>query len=724
MQATTTNSTSQHSSDAPLLDALLIIARLHDRPQSASSLSAGLPLGDEGFTADLFIRAAYQAGFAARLVSRPLKKLEANAFPAVLLLKDGRAWVATDYQPQQGYTLIQPETGDGEIQLSTKELNELYSGQCLLVRPQYRFDRRSSDSIPERPRSWYWHTVWESWGLYTEVLLASLLINLFALATPLFVMNVYDRVVPNQAEETLWVLATGILIVLAFDFLLRGLRGYFIDMAGKRADRYLSGQIFAQVLNTRSHAQPRSAGAFASHLQEFESFRDFFTSATLSTVVDLPFSVLFLLVIWSLGGDLVWIPLIAMPIVLSVSLLIQIPLHRVVTKSLKAGAQKNASLIETLSALETIKAFRAESPSQRRWEQLINEIADYSLKSRWLSALSVNFSIFVQQSSYIAVIVYGVYLIGDGELSMGGLIACTLLSGRALAPLAQIAGLLTRYQQSRAALHSIDYIMQQPVERSREHSYQHIPKLQGSIELKDLHFQYPAQDLTALQGVNLSIKAGERVAIIGRVGSGKSTIARLLLGLYEAQQGALLFDGIDHRQIDPADLRRNIGYVPQDIHLFYGSLRDNVVLGAPYIDDTSLQRAAHISGLEDMVKQHPQGFAMPIGERGEGLSGGQRQSLAIARGLLLDPPILLMDEPSNAMDNSSEEQFRKRLNEHLQPQQTLIIITHRASLLSLVQRIVVMDSGKIIADGPKEQVLQALSAGKIQLSSTQTEASK
>lgn len=717
-----TDELNQHAdsfSSDPLLKALLLLARWHGRQLSASAAVAGLPLKEDGqLPLELFPRAAQRAKLHAQWHQQSFAQAMKQGFPQVLLLDDGQPVViAAHIAEDRAYRLLEFDA-EGEMQeilIPAKQLAQRYAGQGFFIQARYPFEARSQKFQPQRPRHWYWQTVWQARGLYAEVLLASLLINLFALATPLFVMNVYDRVIPNQAMETLWVLASGVAIVIGFDFLLRSLRGYFIDTAGKRADLQLSALIHAQVLNTQLKAQPRSAGAFANQMQEFDAFRDFFTSATLTTVIDLPFTVLFLLLIWFLGGDLVWVPLLAMPVVLTAGILLQFPLRKVIADSLQAGAQKNAMLVETLSHLETVKALGAESQQQRRWELLNQEIARHNLRARWLSSFSVHFSLLVQQSSYLAVIIFGVYLIRAGELSMGGLIACSILGARALAPLAQIAGLLTRYQHAVSALHGLDHIMSQPVEHETNTSLLSRPKLRGEIELRQVCFQYPEQQTRVLNDLSLHIQAGERVAIIGRVGSGKSTIARLLLGLYPPDMGGVLVDGLDNRQLEPADVRRNIGYVPQEPDLFYGSVRDNIAFGVPHSDDEAVLRAARIAGVEDWLKQHPQGFALPVGERGGNLSGGQRQAIAIARALLQDPPVLLFDEPSNAMDNRSEELFKQRLEAALTPQHTLLLITHRASLLSLVNRLIIMDAGRVIADGPKEQVLADLAAGNIRL---------
>jgi ATP-binding cassette subfamily C protein LapB len=702
--------------DDPLLQCLVILTKLQNKPCSADALKAGLPLVNNRLSPDLFIRAAERANFSARLIKRSLTQFTELVLPAVLLLKDGQACILVKYTHKRKKTvqIILPEAGEGVTELSVKDLQTNYSGYALFARPLYTFDARTQDSTISRPYSWFWGTLLKSWPLYSEVIIASLLINLFALASPLFVMNVYDRVVPNHAIETLWVLAMGATIIFCFDFLMRILRGYFIDIAGKKTDILLSSMIFEQVLGTQRMAHPRSVGAFANHLHEFETFRDFFTSATLTTLIDLPFAAIFILVVWTLNNDLAKIPLLAIPIVILFSLFIQWPLHKVIQQTFRAGAQKHALLVETLTGMEDLKTLGAEGPMQRRWEQLIGQIAQSSLKSRFLSALAVNFSLLVQQLTTVAVVIYGVYLITDSKLSMGGLVASTILTGRALAPLTQIATLLTRYHQSLAALRSLNHIMEMPLERPLGHNFLHRPQLQGDIEFRQVDFNYPDQLLPALKKLSCKITAGQKIGIIGRIGSGKSTLAKLILGLYQPSNGSILLDGVDSRQIDPADLRRNIGYVPQDSQLFYGTVKENLVLGAPYLEDSQILRAAQLAGVDEWVNRHPLGFDMLIGERGEGLSGGQRQAMVLARALLLNPPILLLDEPTNAMDNSTEEQLKARLQPYLEGK-TLLLVTHRMSLLSLVTHLIVIDGGQVVAMGPKEPVIQALASGQVKM---------
>jgi ATP-binding cassette subfamily C protein LapB len=694
--------------DDPLLDCLVFLTRHYGRVYSHDALRAGLPLENHRLTPELFVRAAERAQLSARVVRRPIEKISSLVLPAVLLLKNRQSCVLMQCSTDgEQLSIVQPESGEGVHQIARDELEQQYAGYAIFIRSEHRFDDRTPEVLRLHSRHWFWGTLVKSWRIYRDVLVSSLLINLFALASPLFVMNVYDRVVPNNAIETLWVLAIGIVIVYAFDVILRSLRGYFIDVAGKKSDILLSSMLFERVLGIRMAARPPSVGAFANNLREFESIRDFITSATVVTLVDLPFVVLFLLVIWFIGGPLVYVPLVAIPIVIVYGIAIQSPLRRSVEATYRASAQKSATLIESLSAVETIKHLGAESQLQRKWEQLTGHIAQWGVRSRLLSASVSNVATFFQQMSQVGIVVLGVYLIAEGELSMGALIAGVILVGRALAPMAQVANLAVRYHQAKTALGSLNNVMELPVERPEGKSFLSREQFKGDIELDDVTFAYPGEEKAALRNVSLKISAGEKVAIIGKVGSGKTTIEKLMQGFYDPDSGAVRIDGADLRQVDPADLRRSMGYVPQDIMLFYGSVRENIVLGTPYADDNDILQVATIAGVMDFVNQHPHGFDMQVGERGEYLSGGQRQAIAIARALLVNPPILMLDEPSNSMDNSTEAILKRQLCEYAK-HKTLILVTHRSSLLDLVDRLIVIDGGRVIADGPKAQVLEAL----------------
>ena len=698
--------------DDPLLASLVALAHLLDRPSSADALRAGLPLENERLTPALFPRAAERAGLDAKLVRRGLRDIDEMALPCVLLLRDRRSCVLISRDDQNARVIV-PETGLGVRDMPLGDLERLYVGHAFFARPELELNERDKrQDAPRFGNHWFWSTLFKQWPTYIEVVVAALMINIFSLVSPLFVMNVYDRVVPNNALQTLWVLAMGAFIIFAFDFILKTARGYFVDTAGRASDVVMASRIFEQVMGIKLAGRPASAGSFASNLREFETLRDFFTSATVTALVDLPFVVLFLSIVYLIGGNLVLIPGIAVPLVLLVGLLVQLPLDKIVKETFRETSMKHGLLVEAINGLETIKSVAAEGRMQRSWERLVATTAKTANKARFLSSLTVNFASTSANLVYVGMVVMGVYKIAAGELTTGALVACTIIGSRAMAPLGQVAGLLTRFHQSRTSLETLNNIMALPNERPAGVRFVHRPSLRGDIEFKNVTFTYPNQKLPALQNVSFKIVAGERVALIGRIGSGKTTIEKLVLGLYEPQEGAVLVDGTDVRQIDPADLRRSIGCVPQDVYLFQGSLRENITLGAAFVDDQAVLRAARLSGVEEFATRHPMGYDLHVGERGEALSGGQRQAVAVARALLLDPPVLILDEPTSAMDTGAENRLKARLAREVGGR-TVLLVTHRQSMLTLAERILVIDNGRVAADGPKEKVLKALASGQI-----------
>jgi ATP-binding cassette subfamily C protein LapB len=528
-------------------------------------------------------------------------------------------------------------------------------------------------------------------------------------------MNVYDRVVPNNAFDTLWVLAIGAAVVYLFDFLLRTLRAYFIDIAGKKSDILISATIFAKVSNITMASRPKSVGAFAKNLQEFESIRDFITSASITTLVDIPFMFLIIGVIWLIGGPVGYIPIVTIALIVLYSVIIQIPLRRSIEEGQKTASQKNAVLIESLYNAESVKLNNAEGVFQKQWENAVGNIADWGVKTRQLSQSSSSFAMVAQQLTTVIIVIVGVYQISEGNMSMGALVAAVMLTGRALGPMAQVASLATRYNQAKSAFTSLNEIMASPVEKPDNVKFVHRPLFKGEFQFEAVNFAYPDQEQAAVSAININIKQGEKVAIIGRIGSGKSTLGKLMTGLYTPDSGAIRIDGVDLRQVNPTDLRRNIGSVSQDVSLFYGSIKDNIVMGVPYMEDEAIIRAADLSGVSEFANRKPNGLDSLVGERGALLSGGQRQSIAIARALLFNPPILILDEPTASMDNTTESRMKRRLIEGVK-EKTLILITHKASMLDMVDRIIVMDNGRLIADGPKAQVHEALRQGKLKVS--------
>jgi len=697
----------------PLLDCLVELTRIHGRPSTRAALSAGLPLENGSLTPSLFARAASRAGLSAKLVRRPLERIDPALLPAVLLLDGEEACVLLGWdEAGENARLLFPETGQGSVLLSRTSLAGRYAGIAIFARPHFRFDKRTPQVGDIKLRHWFWGALAEQWPVYRDVLGAALLINVMALAMPLFSMNVYDRVIPNRAMETLWVLALGVVLLIGVDMTLRLLRGHFIDLASARIDMQLSAKIMERVLGVRMESRPAAVGAFSSNLRSFETVRDFITSASVTAFIDLPFALIFVLVIAIISWQLIIPVLLALVFVVIYAYILQHKMHALSETTYRAGALRNATLIESLSALETIKTQGAESVMQSKWEKSVAFVSRVNNQMRFLSAAATNGAMEVQQLVNIVVIIVGVYLVGDGKLSMGGLIACTMLTSRAVAPLGQMVGLLMQYHNAKVSLASLETIMTNPVERPADASFVHRPELKGNIEFRDVQFSYPGSAIAALKGLNCRIAEGEKVVVIGRIGSGKTTLQKLLLGLYQPTGGAVTVDGVDVRQLDPADLRRNIGYVSQDTTLFYGTLRDNIAIGAPYADDAAVMAAAEAAGLTDFVNRHPDGFDMMIGERGDSLSGGQRQGVAIARAFLMDPPILLLDEPTSSMDFSSEQQFKERLK-IAGAHKTVLIVTHRNSLLDLATRVIVVDDGRVVADGPRDQVIQALQSGRI-----------
>ncbi|KNZ31848.1 MAG: ABC transporter [Methylibium sp. NZG] len=704
----------------PLLDCLLEVCRAHGLAASRASLAAGLPLVQGRLSLDGAERAATRAGLAARLQRMPLSGIDPAALPAVAVLNDDKACVLVGRREGGGWDVLLPETGGGAAHFSDADLAARHSGLVLFVRPKFRFGSAgaaSGASTGAATRAgnadhWFWGALRSQQGVYRDVLWAALLINLFALAIPLFSMNVYDRVVPNRAIETLWALAIGALLVISADLLMRSLRSHFVDEASARIDVRVSASLMERVLGMQLAHRPASVGSFASNLRGFEQVRDFVASSTVTALIDLPFALIFIAVLAWLSPWLVLPVVGAFVLILVVGHVLQHRLHELSQATWQAGAQRNATLIESLSCIETIKAQGAESVIQSRWERANAHIAAVNVRMRGLSSGAMSSTGWLGQVVNVVIIVVGVHLIGAGELSMGALIAAGMLSGRALAPAGQIVGLLLQYQGARTALESLEKVMATPVERPDGVNFLQRRELRGEIEFRNVRFAYPGRSDVALDGVSFKISAGERVALIGKVGCGKSTIQRLIMGLYQPTEGQVLIDGIDLRQLDPADVRRSVGYVAQDTTLFQGSLRENICFGLPHAEDASIVQAAELAGMADFVNRHPRGYDMPVGERGESLSGGQRQSVGVARAVLHQAPILLMDEPTSAMDYTTEAHVSARIGAFAQDK-TMVLVTHRTTLLPLATRVIVVDHGKVMADGPREQILQALASGRI-----------
>lgn len=558
---------------------------------------------------------------------------------------------------------------------------------------------------------WLLEPMLENKQTYIKVAAAAVLINIFALVTSLFSMVVYDRVIPNNAMSSLVALSIGFGIVIVFDFVLKMLRSYFVDIAGADIDLQVGDRVFRKLLAIRLDHKKGSTGALAGLMRELEALRDFFASATMSALVDLPFLVLTVAVIWAIGGKVVIVLLVIIPIVLLTAWASNPALERLTARTLREGLSKQSVLVETIGGMETVKASGAGPMLTRRWLSSVRQQSESSLRQRLISSIAITIAGSASTISYAGVVIVGVNLIAARELTSGGLIACSLLAGRAIAPLATISQLLGRLSATRTAYRQINAMMEQPSEGPAGEPLQ-IAALNGKIEFRNVSFRYPEATEPALQSVSFSIEPGERVALLGRVGSGKSTITRLILGLYPPADGLVMIDGTDLRQLDPAALRAQMGVAMQDSVLMTGSVRENIMLGRPGIDDTEMLRAATLSGTHQFMGQIANGYDLKLADRGEGLSGGQRQSIAIARALAGKPPMLIFDEPSASMDTQTEQALIERLQSEVQGR-TMVLVTHRPPLLQLVQRIIVMERGQIAMDGPRAKVMQQLTRPKV-----------
>lgn len=714
--------------DDPLSQCLLQVAEHHGKPHTRDALVDGLPLVNGRLSPGLVERAAERAGLEARLAKQPLARINPLLLPCILLLNGEHACVLEHLDTRAGTARVRlPELDMASQSLPLDELTETYSGTLVYLRAAFTLhgapgtgghgadNHSAAPPLTSDGGHWFWSVIRRNRRIYRDVLVASFLVNLFALAMPLFVMNVYDRVVPNQAEATLWVLAAGIFVVISADLVLRLLRGWFVELAAQRADERLSARIMSRLLGMRLEHMPASTGALAGNVQAFESVRSFCGAMVVTALIDLPFFVLFVTIILLIS------PWMALPVAVGAlalvlyALSVQQRMQRLASASSEASAQRSAGLFESLGHLPLLKVLNATGIMQRRWEKTSRFLAGVTGRQRLLGLSVSAGAAFVQQSVSVSLIIIGVYQVFAGNLSQGALIAGYLLSSRAMAPVTQTAALLTQYHQAASALHSLDDIMQTPAERNAQPRYLPHGRLRGDIEFADVSFCYPGSERPALDGVSLRIKAGERVGILGAAGSGKSTLARLIAGLYRPTDGRLFMDGTHHAQLDPAELRRQLGYLPQEATLISASLYDNVTLGVDHPDNATLRRALRVSGLEHIVGRNAQGLALPAGENGSSLSGGQRQTVALARALMHDAPVMLLDEPSSAMDSMQEQHICRELNAHTQGR-TLLLSTHRTTLLAMVERLIVLDGGRVIADGAKQDVLDALSSGRLKRS--------
>lgn len=728
--------------DDTLLQSVSWICRQYGLERSFDALTAGLPK-DVYLSPSLALTALESAGVTAGLVERSLWDISLQILPVILVRKGAGGSILLDRIRKKNaedkmtyfYQVIMPEVSAEPVEIEHAEIVKWYSGYTIMAKPTAKVDRRVEEGLPENQKHWLFSTLWRYRRYYRSAAVASVLINVLALASIFFTMNVYDRVIPNQAFVTLWSLAIGVTVAMLFEALTRFVRAHLLDTAGKKADLIVGSLLFRQAIAVRMEHKPASSGTFANQLREFESLREFVSSATLAALADLPFVLLFVGVIFAISGPLGFVPLLMLPMIILISAVIQWPLAKIMRENMKDAALKQGVLIESIEGMETLKATNGQAHMQRRWQKFSALQAASGSKSKRYSTMATTAVTFLQQFQTVMLILIGVYMIDAGNLTMGGLIGTVMLAGRATGPLGQVIGLATRYQSSKSALSSLNKLMEMPTDHDSEQEYIANPELKGDITLKDVGFSYPAPPMQPnpkiLKNINIDLKAGERVAILGAIGSGKSTLLRLMARLYLPTEGQLFTDGLDVNQIDPTDWRRHVGFVSQDSRLFFGTLRENIMLGMPDAAPNEFLRVLRLTGLDQIAARHPLGINLPVGENGCSLSGGQKQLVALARTLLSRPEVLLLDEPTSAMDAQTEQQFLNHLHKATQGQ-TLVMVTHRPSLLSLVDRIIVIDGGKVALDGPKETVLARLSgkpvtpdrAAKEAVASTQTAANQ
>jgi len=703
----------------PLLEALLYVCRHYGAPRSALSLIDGLPY-DGRLTPENALRALAQNGFVARMVERSMHDLYTGLFPVVLLRHEGRASVVLERLPvldskgEARFRVAAYDATGAERVVSESELVKDYTGFCFLIKQEPKFEKRT-DFVDAEPKSqWLWSTVWRYRRYFRDALIASVLVNVLTTWIGLFSIHIYDRVIPTESYSTLWSLSVGVLVGILFVLAASQIRTYLLDLAGRKADITLASILFRRAMGLRMEYMPRSAGTFSHQLRAFESVREFGTSASMSCITDLPFIFLFLYMTWQVGGPLVLIPAVVSVVVISVSLLVQIPLNKLMRSYFQDSAQMYGVLVESIEGMETLRVTGSAGFMTKKYEDYNARTALSGMRFRLLSGMLNNFIALIQQLETVTMLIWGVYLIHDGTISAGALIGATMFANRALAPLGTFIGLSTAYGQAKAAMEALNGLMATPTERDPGRNYVQKSRLSGSIGLDDVSFSYPAppeqKAPLAVQNINLQISPGERVAIIGKIGSGKSTMLRLISGLYQPTEGQVQVDGIDIRQIDPAEFRAQVGFVTQELRLIHGTLHENVMLGRPGVDWDTFLAVSKLTGIDRIAAAHPMGYDLPISEMGNGLSGGQRQLVALARALVTRPRILLMDEPTSAMDMQTEAQFVQRLQTIIE-NRTVIVVTHRPSLLALVDRVIVVDQHRIVADGPKEEVLERLRGG-------------
>lgn len=707
-----------------LLDALLAIARLYHQEVTEEMVLAGLPVDPEDpklFEPDpqrsrsLFSRAAEKAGFSSTLERKEVRKIARNLLPCILLLEDEQACVLLDFDKEmESANILIPGVPDQEGWIAIDALEEEYLGYCFLMKKNFGYSLEEKEEEAEADeRHWFWSTLARTKTIYSDILVGSFLVNLFVLILPLYMRNVFDRVIPNTALDTLWVLTYGVVAVFILEAFLKFLRSYFMEIAAKKSDIVMSSKIFEHVMDMKLSEQIGSVGAFSSDLKQYENIRNFLTSTVVTTLIDLPFSILFLLVVYWVAGDVVYIPLVTILLIVIYALVIKGPIRNSIRNSNQAAAVKNSILLESLNALETIKAFNYSSVMQWKLEEATGNIAQRGLRSRVLNGSIATVTAFLIRVQTVAVIVASVYLIHEGLLSTGGLLVAYILSSRAVNPIGKLVVLILQFNKARAGFKAIEKVMGSAVEHPTEKEFISARHLKGKVEFVNVDFAYPESAKNALHDVSFTITPGEHVAIMGEMGSGKTTIINLLMGFYAPKEGMILIDDVEMDQYAPAELRKKIAFMPQEVVLLQGTIKENIALKHPGIDSHEIVEAARLSGALRYINLNPDGFNMKIKEKGQNISGGQRQSIGIARALIDDFSMVLFDEPTSHLDEESERIAILGIAQKIKGK-TALFVTHKDAVLELVDRIILLEKGEVVLDGTKEEVLAHMQGGEVQ----------
>ncbi|MEM8876601.1 MAG: type I secretion system permease/ATPase [Pseudomonadota bacterium] len=705
--------TSAASSSDPLIECLDFVAREFALPFSRQGALAGLPMQDGRLTPALIPRAAGSFAMIAEPRSVALTEIPAVVLPVIVPLRSGKACVVLSIEGSEGRAEIYDPIGKGRIRkIELKALSAAREGELFFITPesnaraQGRRFGAAAEALPEPSGHWFFGPVRRAWPSWLQVIIAAFMINLLGLASPFFIMNVYDRVIPNFAVPTLIALALGVAIALFFDLILRQLRGLVLDRAGRRIDMRLASELFARLMRLRTTEHHAATGVLASQVREFDTIREVFTSQTVIAATDFLFIFVFIAAIWFLVGPLALVPLIAVPIVLLITLVARVPLSQAIARTQAEANRRHAVLVEGLVGLESLRAAGAEGVMQRKWEDSVAANVRAGTSTRTWSSLVLHLTTSIQQSVGVIIIVWGVFLVAAGTITIGGLIATNILAGRVLAPLANIAMTLVRLQQATGAYRSINQLMKLETEAlGHAQAFDAGP---AQIEFRNVTFTYPGGSAPAVSDVSLTIAPGEKVGIVGRIGSGKTTLGKLLVGFYAPDSGSIIVAGSDTRAHNPADLRSIVGYVGQNADVFAGTVRDNIVMGRPHATDADIARVARLCGVDQFTQTHPLGLMMPVGERGLGLSGGQKQAVALARILIRNPPVMFLDEPTATLDRQAEAHLVAEMESVAEEGRTLIVCTHRGAFLPMLDRLIVIDQGRIVMDGPTKDILKRL----------------